>query len=174
MRILSKRFDFDARSLLLLGGLFLPIGLSIIGYHPLDPELFHTRLPVPLRVAIWVTTGTLAIIGAFIGGRVRFVAFGGCFIGPAHRTLSYLWAMLRDVFTPGDRFDPQHFAFFVVWLLVTLLILHLARGDEDAKRPPVVVHTVIPEGVRADLNLTAENIKGLDADLKVDGGKADE
>jgi|SRR5215216_3428191 len=136
-----RRFDFDARSLLIVGAIYLAIGVGIYFFHPVMPDLFHTQLPVPTRVFLWSGFGLIAVIAGILSRRnnwITGIGFAVLFIGPAQRAASYGWALILDAIGPHSL-NWAYFNGFCLYLLQTALIVHLAKGDEDAGKSAAVI-----------------------------------
>jgi len=80
-------------------------------------ELWHTSLPLFVRIGIWGGAGILATLAAFLP-RFEIVGFAVLFIGPFERFLSYLNAMVAG---PNLMRLTAVAAYFLMSALVVLI-----------------------------------------------------
>lgn len=101
--VLSGRVGRRGAFLLLFGALFLFVAVGLLMRPPTpDPALFHTGLPLVVRLAKWTVCGALAIAFAFRPGTGRdwpgFVALVAPLILDSS---SYLWATVVYLLSGG-------------------------------------------------------------------------
>lgn len=84
--------------LLTLGTCWIIIGLGIIDSPAGDINLLHTRLPVTVRVALWIGTGAVAILYAWRPpGMHDAPGYAALYLMPAWRVLSYTLAWIDSL-----------------------------------------------------------------------------
>ena len=93
--------------------------------------VLYEKIPVPIRVALWTSTGLLAVGAAY---RLRWQNKGwmALTIMPAERAISHLWSFIQSVVPgdpPGARFEGL--ALFLLWVLILRILLLVAGWDED-------------------------------------------
>lgn len=138
-----RRFDFDARSLLIMGAIYIALGIAVILSHPVMPDLFHTHLALWLRVSLWAGLGSVAVAAGILRDSghhpwITGAGFAVLFIGPAQRAASFGWAIVFDAIGP-HKVNWSYFQQFCLYLLLTLLVAHLAKGDEDAGKSAAAI-----------------------------------
>lgn len=83
---------FRGGDLFSMGLVYVPIGVALLADpDPLQPDLFHTFIPIWLRVVLWTGAGLAAMAVAYRENLQQW-AFGLLCLGPAERMLSYLFA----------------------------------------------------------------------------------
>lgn len=113
--------------LLVLGLVWVVVGVSIPGAPEPQFEHVHEMLGDPTRVALWAVPGLVAIYTALAGKDHSDVwAFRMLIAAPAIRAASYLWSWFLAVVPPPFDGDPRGWSPAAVWLLVTVLVRTIA------------------------------------------------
>lgn len=125
--------------LLLIGTGWAFYGLSILTnpQPPVDPDnqILFQLLPIPLRGALWITSGLVAVAFAFrrSPGADRW-GFGFLILQPIWRATSYLWAWLVSwlplPFLPDGIGVPTAWQQVVPWVAFTAAIFIVAGWAE--------------------------------------------
>jgi hypothetical protein len=113
--------------LLLFGGVYVAIGLSVLSDPGYIEELVHTHLPLWFRLFLWVGFGIFAMLAAF-KPRLRALGFAALAIPPAERALSNGWAVLHF-------FDFSRSPGFFVYLIFTVMVVRFASRPEPTDVP---------------------------------------
>ena len=93
--------------------------------------VLYEKIPVSIRVALWVSSGLLAVVAAY---RLRWQNKGwmALTIMPAERAISHFWSFAQSVVPgdpPGTRLEGL--ALFFLWALIIRILLLVAGWDED-------------------------------------------
>jgi hypothetical protein len=122
---------YQGTDLLYFGLMYQIFGLAVILDPQRNPMLFHTHLPVWLRVFIWSGAGVFAVVAAFTHRRwprMSRIGFAALVFGPAERFTSYATGMIRQPTTVW-------LAATAFYLLLTLIIMSLSNRPEPAELP---------------------------------------
>lgn len=105
--------------LVVLGSIWVLIGVSILLRAPMTPVsgVLFTYLPGWVRVLLWASSGTIALIAAAIPEKEpkpEAIGFAALYIMPAERAVSYFigWIASFD-FVPGVGYPPGLLSSFV-------------------------------------------------------------
>lgn len=121
--------------LLILGIIWVMQGVAIpVAGDPPTPQdawLLHTEIPVVLRVALWVATGAVAIVGATVQ-RPRWERWGymALVLMPLERALSYLWSYIVFAVSWGDIGYGRGWVGASIWAASFVLIVTIAGWRE--------------------------------------------
>lgn len=95
-RRIGQRYGIGHRAAFLLafGLIFFAVGVGIaLVRAPMDPNLFHTRIPVEFRVALWCgTAGTAMALARH--PRHQWLAFVALMLAPGERVFSYAFGLV--------------------------------------------------------------------------------
>jgi hypothetical protein len=119
---------FRGAALLIFGIIYVFMGVAITFNPAPDPTLFHTQIPLPIRILIWAGAGAVAIVAAFLP-RLEVIGFALLFIGPAERFLSFGWAMIAGP-------NLMRLTGVCVYLLHTALVVLIAAWPEPVPPRP--------------------------------------
>jgi len=132
--------------LVTLGLAWVVIGISVVSAPDDGVAHVHEMLPMPVRVALWVVPGVLAVAVAVRGfdrpaawvqwvtrGHLSYpaaLAFSLLVFAPAIRALSYGVSWAVYLLPPPLDGDPRGWVYAAVWTLVARLT-RIAAGWED-------------------------------------------
>ena len=106
-------------ALLLAAGVHFGMGGSILGtvgyLHDPDKAILWEAWPADVRAALWLTIGTIVLMGAF-SRRLEVAAFALAVVMPFERAVGHLWSWCQWVIPEDPGGDPRGWAFAVVWL----------------------------------------------------------
>ncbi|MCC5781367.1 hypothetical protein CRM73_00090 [Kocuria sp. CCUG 69068] len=97
-----------------------------------DPALFHTMLPMPVRVGGWWVTSGLAVYAA-LRKRAVPLAVGALMVMPVQRLASYLWAWVMSVIPGPPPGVPDAWYNAIFYLLAIGLVLIAACVKEPTR-----------------------------------------
>lgn len=141
---LVRRFGYRGAALLILGITWVLFGGSILLQTPqARPWVFHELIPIPLRAALWIGAGLVAVAFGLRGSeRDDTVGMVALMIMPLERFVSFAVSYLvyGATFT-AHRFAPtievtgyqQGWYAALIWLLVVTL-LRLVAGWPNPRR----------------------------------------
>ena len=109
-----------ARVLILLGIIWVIIGIGILTQPPRRVGLIYEQLPLEARALIWILPGLAGVIGA-LWRRLDSLAWGVLIVPAAERASAYLWAW---------AIGTVHAAYlgFGVYAALGLLVYECAAG----------------------------------------------
>jgi hypothetical protein len=122
LRLHLGRVGYRGAGLLIFGIIWILLAVAVYADPAPVDHLWHTHLPVWLRMLIWGGPGILAILGARLFQLERW-AFGTLFIGPAERTLSFASAMVTEP-------SISRLAGALVYLCMSALVVLIASWPE--------------------------------------------
>lgn len=128
----ARRIGFRGRALTLFGAVWVLIGVLVAQDPVLDLEhpILLELLPHSVRVALWISAGTAALITAWWppgSDRMGFIAL----VVPAGlRTGSYGWSAVMGAVTDQNIGDATDWPQAIAWGLVVALVLLIARWPE--------------------------------------------
>lgn len=132
---LGQRYGIGHRAAFLLAFalIFFAIGVGIaLVKAPLDPLLFHTRIPLPFRVALWCGTGGAAMVLAR-HARYQWLAFGALMLAPGERVFSYAFGFVFAVIPGGP---PGHAGVYLTMGALFGAVLFVTRLCASWPDPP--------------------------------------
>lgn len=138
----ATRLGYRGLALITFGAMFNLIGLSILT-DPGEPQaaLFHTTLPVPVRVGLWLGAGLTASVVAWVKRPVaQQFGYAVLVAPPAERAASYLWAFLIDTRWSdllahwGDALAVGRLQGMTIWVMVAGAVLLFASWPEPTTR----------------------------------------
>lgn len=148
-RRIRHRLGYRGLALTMFGIIYILIGFGVLANPMRNPVLLHTHLPVGVRMAIWIGSGLLAILGAVQPGLgaphwpgktirppvAQIIGFASLAFGPVERAISYAIGMaLQPTWVWLNA--------FAVWTLLALLIFLLSRWPEPTEPQIVAVQVV--------------------------------
>ena len=113
-------------ALLAVALLWIAIGANVLLDPNRNPHLFHTHLPVWLRLCFWWGAAAGAIIFAWWPCKQSY-GFGCLLVPLLQRFLSYLWALVT---APQPAFLVQA----AIWGFCIIVVLLFAFGLKPTKR----------------------------------------
>ena len=124
---IAQRIGFRGLSLVMFGSMFMVIGLGVLANPAVDPNLWHTQLPVWFRMLVWCGAAVVALVAAWQPS-LQPLGFAALFVGPAERFVS---------FTSGMVMEPSfaRLTGAALYMLLALTILLIASWPEPAQRP---------------------------------------
>lgn len=132
-RLLGRR----GASLVVLGLAFVFVGLGVmLNHEPPDYDRFliHTFMPTPLRAALWLIPGLLALLAAAKRGTgADTFGFAALVVPVIVRTVSYVWSSV--MYLAGESDWPYAWSNALVWVGCLALILIIA-GWPEVPEPP--------------------------------------
>lgn len=132
---LGRRYHLGHRAAFLIafGLIYFAIGLAILlGAGAYNPLLYHTWLPEALRVALWCTTGALAV-GLSRHPRYQWAGFAALALAPVERLTSYVAGCIL-LFIPGG--SPGNLGAFITQVVLYGGVLFLTRLCASWPDPP--------------------------------------
>ena len=130
-----------SHALLLAAGVHFGMGGSIIGtvghLHDPDKAILWEAWPADLRATLWLTIGTLVLVGAF-SHRMEVAAFALAVVMPFERAVGHLWSWWQWVIPEDPGGDARGLALALVWLSLAgfiglgATIVHPPPPPEDA------------------------------------------
>lgn len=147
MTWMTHRLGHRGLALLLLGLIWFVFGWGLF----LEPEVpapgaFHQMIPLPIRAAMWITAGSVAM-AVGIKGRGGDDSWGhiALWVMPAERLLSYggawvLWLISAHTPVEDDLGYPNGWYPALVWLFVVVILRLVAAwpNPNDVPSPPAV------------------------------------
>ena len=125
-----SELSLGRQMLALIGVAGLAMAVAILGEpHEPDAALLFTLLPLWLRCAVWAGAGLLALTASVSRRWVRY-AWGAVMLMPAFRVLSYAVSLILDLRPGGREPDATMAAEVIIWAVVSLAILLLARSTD--------------------------------------------
>lgn len=131
---------YRAGDMILISIVWLIVGYGLIKYGDPEPEIDTPIevLPFFFREAVWIAPALFSIAMALVPKfRERDWdkwAFAGLIFPPALRALSYGWVEIVS-WTPFREDGVEIFPKAVVWVIITWLVMRLARRPEMPHRP---------------------------------------
>ena len=109
-----------------LGAVWILMGVGIItgaSAPDITADLIHLLIPAPLRVALWIGTGTVAFVLAH-SPRWSWIGVAGLAIMPLIRGWSYLWAWVTWLIpgAPDGYADGWYSGIFYLLALVLVAV----------------------------------------------------
>ena len=146
-RRVADHMGSRASGSLVLGIVWVLVGVSTIGASDTGLDHLHEMLPTPARLPLWAVPGALAVAmgvrgraGSLVVWRVaghRFTptafAFGLLVMGPTVRAVSYGWSWVLSIAPPPLDGDPRGWVGCALWTAVAVLIRIVAAIQD----PPV-------------------------------------
>lgn len=120
--------------LLALGVAWVARGITILhdpGVHIPDHAIIHNLLPPAFRMALWVTTGLVAVATAW-HVRTQWAGWAALILLPAERIGSHAWSAAMWAI-PGPTGTPYSAAYAAYWSALVVVILALSRWREDSE-----------------------------------------
>lgn len=140
---LSHRFGRRGAVLLLIGALWILQGIGIgfargnLSSGDINSSLLHEYIPTSIRVALWTTTGAIAVLYAFRrGDGADELGWAALVLMPIERTVSYLWGFLMFI-VPGipAGYEPGLIR-ASGWAAIAGVIVIIAGWPEPKPLPP--------------------------------------
>lgn len=134
LRQLPRRIGRRGIFLLLLGALWILMAASVIAnssqINP-DDAIVYERLPVWLRIALWVGSGIVMIIAGLSPAKHQTWGFVIAAIMPFQRVVSGAWSVIA-YFVPGPPTGRlTSIATFGIWSAILGIIWLVAGWHED-------------------------------------------
>ncbi len=128
------RTPFRARALALIGVMAIIQGLLVHSTPLSDPDyaIAYELIPIPVRMAAWITTGVLAVAFAWHPGRLQAIATGAALIMPAERAGSFLYSFVMWVVPGVPGGSLASLGHFVMWGCWTGIIVVLGMWHDPA------------------------------------------
>ena len=138
MSHLRRRLGRRGGILVLLGVVWVGIGVGV-GYDTAIIDgaqgLFHLLIPTPLRIALWVVCGTIAVFAGIVRApKWQGAGFAALVVPVTQRALSYLGGMFMEVY--NGRGTYQTWPLFLIFIAVTGVILIVAGWREENDHTP--------------------------------------
>ena len=134
-QMVQRHIGLRAEGMILAAVVWLTIGLGVaFNLAPENPAAWHTLLPTPVRVTLWVGPALITLVTA---ASEKWSNWGIALLqlAPLVRIISYLLAWLFDLQPgppPGDPAGWYHAATYV-WMSAATLFL--ARIPADVRAP---------------------------------------
>ena len=114
-------------------------GLAVLGEPTIadisEAILHELLLPIPLRIALWVTCGLVGIVASLGPIRWRPAGFVAVALMPIERAVSYGWSALMWLVPGVPQGDPVSFAFAAFWGALVYVGAVVASMPEIVVRP---------------------------------------
>lgn len=122
--------------LLILGLIWIILGLGVLDSGGISDELLHERLSPTLRGAAWIVTGLVAIGYAFrptgLGDQVGFAAL---YLMPAVRVASYTTAWVDSLIPVGGPGYESGWRFAAIHAAIVTAVAITAGWPEPPRTP---------------------------------------
>jgi hypothetical protein len=118
---------YRGAALIIFGIVFVLMGLAVTFNPTPDPALWHTLIPLPIRIFIWSGAGAVSILGALLP-RWETLGFCALFIGPFERFLSFAGALISEP-------NLMRLTGVLVYLLLAMLVVLVAAWPEPSPPP---------------------------------------
>lgn len=132
-RVLGRR----GAALVVLGLAFVFTGVEMLVNQPqpdYDRFLLHTYMPFPVRAALWIVPGVLALFAATRHGTGRDgFGFAALVVPLALRTASYVWSSVA--YLAGVSTWPFAWTGALTWVALLALVL-IISGWPEVPPPP--------------------------------------
>lgn len=148
-RVDGEHFSHRGRGLLLIGCVWMIVGVAVLTHTSPDTAWLLDLLPFRVRAALWIVTGGAAFFAAVLGagGRATQWVFSALLVPACLRVFTYGWAWIAHLIGWGHGLSTG-WVDSLAWALVVCFVLHEASTPVIPAR---VLHPADPDGGRGSL-----------------------
>lgn len=125
---IANQIGYRGLTLMTFGAMFMVLGVGVLANPMVDPNLWHTHLPIWFRMLIWSGAGATALVVAW-RPQWQWLGFSALFVGPAERAMSFGAAMVMEP-------SLGRLTGTAIYLLLTLTVVLFASWPEPSRRTP--------------------------------------
>lgn len=133
--LLHRYVGVRAEGMVLVAAIWCLIGLQVVlepPPNPPPPAVLYYMLPSPVRIALWVGSGMIALA---LSMSVRWSSWGlaALTVAPLERAFSWLWSWVMYLIPEAPAGDPRGWFNGLIWGCVALVPIFLSHIPAQVK-----------------------------------------